>query len=105
MGAMREPLEHAHRVEVPHRRARHNVHPKRAKDGKVHGGIGLLHEAVLLCARPNSEVDRQGPDEALHEQLTREGQHDNVEGHKGKVSPTFAIVLRSCGVLTDGERN
>lgn len=102
---MREPFEHAHRVEVPHWRPRHNVQPQRTEDGKVHGGVELFHKAVLLCARPNLKADGQGADEALHEQLAREREHDDVEGHKGEVKPTFAIVSWSGGVETGGEGN
>lgn len=105
MRAMREPFEHAHRVEVPHRRPGHDVQPQRTEDGKIHGGVDLFHKAVLLCARPDLKADGQGADEALHEQLTREREHDDVKGHKGEVSPTFAIVLRSGGVETERERD
>ena len=49
------------------------------------------------------KADGQGTDEALHEQLTRKREDDDIEGHKGKVGPTFAIVSRSGGVETDGE--
>lgn len=50
-------------------------------------------------------MDGQGADEALHEQLTCEGQHNDVEGHEGEVGLTFAIVLWSGGIETERERD
>ena len=97
MRAVRESLEHARRVEIPHRRAGHDVQPKGAKDGKVHCCIDLLHEAVLLY--PGADVVPQGEraDKALHEELAGEGEDDGVEGDKGEIQGPFAIVCRDIG--------
>lgn len=105
MRAVREPFEHAYRVEIPHGRPRHNVEPQRTKNRKIYGSVDLFHKAILLCVRPDLKAHCQGADEALHEQLTREREHDDVECHKGEVGGTFAIVLRGGRVETEGKRD
>ena len=94
---MRESLIHARGIEIPHRRASHHVQPQRSENGEVHSRVGLFHEAILFCAGADAIVKREGADEALHEKLSGKRQDDNVEGDKGEVARTFAIVLWSIG--------
>lgn len=44
-----------------------------------------------------------GPDEALHEELACEGEHDNIKGHKDKVTAAFAIMGWGGRVKADGK--
>lgn len=37
-------------------------------------------------------MDGYGSDEALHEEFTCEGEHDDVKGNKDKVTAAFAIM-------------
>lgn len=103
--AVRIPLVHALGVKIPHGRARHHHQPQRAEDGKVHRGVDLFHEAVLLGTRPDAAVDRRRPDQPLHEEFARERQHDDVKGHKGKVVQPFPVVSRRVGIEAGGERD
>ncbi len=57
MRAMREPFEHAHRIEIPYRGPRHNVKPQRTENGKIYSRVDLLHKAVLFCAAPDLKAD------------------------------------------------
>lgn len=79
-------------VEVPHWGARHDVESKGPEDAKVYRCVELLHEPRLFCPRSDAEAERDGSDHALHEELTREGEDDNVECHKGKVGAAFSIL-------------
>jgi hypothetical protein len=85
---------HAGGVEVPHGRAPHDVQPQRADDGEVDGRVRLLHEARLLGARADAVVYGGRAEDALHEQLAREGQEDRVEGHEGEVAAPLAVLHR-----------
>ncbi|KAH6605132.1 hypothetical protein Trco_006839 [Trichoderma cornu-damae] len=91
VGAVREPLVHAARVEVPDRRAAHDVHASRPQDAKVKGGIHLFHEAGLL---PLAEAGFAGKraQHLLHDELAGERQDDGVEGDKGNVPLALAIL-------------
>ena len=55
--SMWEPLKHACRIEIPHRRPAHHIQSQRSKDGKVNSGVDLFHEAVLLCAALDAVVE------------------------------------------------
>jgi hypothetical protein len=57
VSAVREPLVHASRVEVPDGCARHDPQSERSKDGKVHGGVCLLHKASLFSTAFDSCAD------------------------------------------------
>ena len=105
VASVREPGEHAVRVEIPDRSSRHHIQPIGPEDAEVNGGIGLLHETVLLCPRADPAVERQRADEPLHEELAGEGQHDDVEGHEGEVEFSLAIVGRGIGVGAGVVRN
>ena len=50
-------------------------------------------------------MDRERPDEALHEKLAGEGKHDNIEGHEGEVSRAFAIIRGRGRMESGGERD
>lgn len=107
--AVREALVHARRVEVPDRRARHDPQTEGAEDRKVHGRVGLLHEACLLAAVLDAGADREGEDQALHAELAREREDDGIEGDKGEVLSALAILSRvadmcgeSVGALMEG---
>lgn len=105
MRAVRITLEHAGHVEIPHGRARHHQQSQRAEDCKIHSRVDLFHKAVLFGARPDLEVDRHGSDEALHEELSREGQHDYIKSHKRNIFQPFAIIPGSSGIVAGGERD
>lgn len=100
-----EALVHARNVKVPHRRPTHHVQSQRAKEGKVHGGVELFHEAVLLRFLPNPTAGRNGSDDPLHQELAGEGEDDGVEGHKGEVLRSFAILCRIADVWRKGGRS
>lgn len=89
---MRVCLKHASRVEVPDRRPSHDIQSKWTEDGKVHGRIDLFHEARLF--RPSSDPtgNCHWADEALHEKLAGEGEDDDIEGHKGEIATSLAIL-------------
>jgi hypothetical protein len=103
-----EPLVHAGHVEVPHGRARHDVDARGPQDAEVDGRVGLLHEAGLLdlCAHPGPF--REGPEELLHDELAREGEHHGVEGHEGDVPGALAVLgrgVRERGLDAVGEED
>lgn len=98
VGAVREGLVHAARVEVPDGGARHDEDASRAEEEEVDGRVGLLHEARLLVA-PEAGGARPRPQHLLHDELAREGEHDGVEGHKGHVPGALAVVDGLRGVV------
>lgn len=100
--AVREALVHACRVEVPDWRARHDVQAEGAEDGEVDGCVELFHEAGLLCAGFDSGGDRDGTDEALHEELAGKGQDYGVEGDEGEVLLALAVLSRVANVRRQG---
>ncbi len=100
--AVGEALKHCIGIEVPHRSPRHNEESQRAKDGEVEGCVYLFHEPVLFGARANPKVKRYGPDEALHEKLTSEGEYNYIKAHESKVGAAFAIVPWCGRVKADG---
>jgi hypothetical protein len=95
--AVREALVHGARVEVPQRRAAHHPQPPRARDAEVDGRVHLLHEPRLLGPALEPAAPRQRPEEALHDELAREREHDDVEGHEGNVPPALAVLDRRIG--------
>ena len=99
---MRETLVHSGRVEIPHWRAAHDIHPKRPEEGKIDGGVELLHESVLLGPLLNSPSDRERPDQSLHEKLSGERQHDGVESDKREVFGSLAILCRIANMRRKG---
>lgn len=99
--AMGEILVHAARVEVPHRRLGHDVHARWAQKEEVDCRVGLLHKPSLLAAFEASLLG-PGPQHLLHDELAREGEDDGVEGHKGHVPGSLAILDGLIGIL-DGE--
>jgi hypothetical protein len=100
--AVRETLVHARRVEIPHRRARHDPQPERSKDSKIHGGIRLLHEARLFPTALDPCADGQGADQTLHAELARESEDDGVEGDEGEVLEAFAVLSHIADVRGQG---
>ena len=105
--AVRETLKHGIRVEIPDRRATHNVQAKRTENGKVTGRVELLHKSGLFCFSLNAQTDGQGTNHALHEELAREAQDDGVEGDKGEIGLALAILdwLAGRGVEWVGEED
>ena len=92
MRAVRESLIHAGRVEVPDRRPAHDIQPEGSEDAEVDGGVELFHEPALLPSTSDPESDCQGSYHALHQELSREGEHDGVEGHEGEVLRPFTVL-------------
>lgn len=92
VGLVREVLVHAVRVEVPDRRAAHDVHANGAHDSKVKGRVHLLHIPSLLSARLEAGPARHGAQNLLHDELAGEREDDSVEGHKGNIPETLAIL-------------
>lgn len=92
VGAVREALVHASRVEVPDGCARHDPEAERSEDGEVHGCVCLLHEARLFSTALDSGADGQGQDQALHAELAGEGEDDGVESDERKVLLALAIL-------------
>jgi len=90
--AMREPSVHACGIEVPDRGPTHHVQPKRPKNGKIHGGIELFHKPSHLIASTDASADTDRTDEALHQELAAEAEHDDVEGDEGEVLGSLAIL-------------
>lgn len=102
MRPVREPLVHAGGVEVPHGAAAHDPQAKGPVQAKVQRRVRLLHEAALLGAALDTASDGDGADEALHAELAREAQHDNVEADKGEVARALAVVRGRIAVGADG---
>lgn len=92
MGLVGEVLVHAGRVEVPDGRVAHDVHANGSHDAKVERRVHLLHVASLLSARLEAGPARHGTQNLLHDELAGEGQDDGVEGHKGNVPETLAVL-------------
>lgn len=56
----------------------------------------------MLRTRPYTIVYGYGPNEALHEKFACKREHDDVEGHKGKVTAAFAIMSRRGRIKANG---
>lgn len=89
--AMGESLEHCGGVEVPERALPHHVKPEWPKDGEIYGRVDLLHEACLLGSAANVTLDRERPDETLHEELAREAHDHRVEQEEADILLALAI--------------
>ena len=103
--AVRERLVHAGSVEVPHRRAAHDVQTERAEDAEVDGRVHLLHEAALPRPRSKATLPRHRPQQPLHEKFAGEGEHDHVKGEECKVGLALAIVGRRMSIITSPGRD
>lgn len=99
--AVWEPLVHASGVEVPHGAAAHDPDAERAVETKIQRSVGLLHEPALLGAALDAAGNGDGADEALHAELAREAQNDDVKGDKRKVARSLAVVCGRVGVCAD----
>lgn len=95
-------LVHARRVEIPHGAAAHDPEAKGPVETKVQGRVGLLHEPALLGAALDAARNRDGADEALHAELARKAQDDDVEANKGEVARALAVVCGRIGIGADG---
>lgn len=100
--AVREAFVHAGRVEVPHRAAAHDPETERSRKSKVQRRVCLLHEPALLGAALDAAGNCDGTDEALHAELTREAQDDDIECDKCEVARALAVVRGRIGVCSDG---
>lgn len=105
MCPVREALVHAGRIEVPHRRARHDPDAKWTVQAKVQSCIGLLHEARLLGPALDAAINGNRADQPLHTELAREAQDNDVETDKGEVACPLAIMSGRIGVCSHGCRN
>lgn len=86
-----EVFVHAASVEVPDGGAAHDIHARRAENSKVDGSVGLFHKTRLL-GLAEARSSRNRSQDLLHDEFTREGQNNHVEGDKGDVPFTFAIM-------------
>lgn len=91
---MREELVHASCVEVPYWSSSHHIHAGWSHEAKVNGCIHLLHKARLLASRLDSADTSQGAQQLLHDEFTREGQNNRIEGHEGNIPEALTIVRR-----------
>jgi len=102
MGLVREVLIHTAGVEVPDRSAAHDVHASGTENAKVQGSVHLLHVASLLSLGLNTSPARHRPEDLLHDELAGEGENDCVEGNKGNIPGTLAILWWLVGIR-DGQ--
>ena len=105
MRAMRKRLVHAGGVEVPHRRAAHDVQTEGAEDAEVDGRVHLLHEAALPRPRSKATFPRHRPQQPLHKKFAGEGEHDHIKGDKRKVGLALAIVSRRMSIIASPGRD
>ena len=110
VGTVRVIGEEGGGVEVPHRRSRHDIKAERAENGKVAGGVHLLHESGLFAAAADPESDGERSHDALHQEFACEGEDDDVEDDEQDIATSFAItggtgeVGRGEGVGEEDER-
>ena len=97
VGAVRKVFVHAARVEVPDGGAAHDVHAGGTEEEEVYGRVCLLHESSLFGTAEAGST-RNGAKHLLHDKLASKGEHDGVEGDKGNVPVTLAILNRLLGV-------
>jgi hypothetical protein len=99
MRPVRKALIHARRIEIPDGRPAHDPQAKGTEYGEVQRRVKLLHETGLLGLGPDAVADGNRPDDALHDEFTREAQDDDVEADKGEVACALAILrgrIRGC---------
>lgn len=97
MRPMRICFEHSRRIEVPHRCPIHDIQAVGPEDRKVDGCIDLFHEAGLLGAGADPRVNGERADDSLHEEFAGKGENNDIEGHEGDVTGTFAILSQAAG--------
>lgn len=96
---MRKAFEHGSGVKIPDIRLLHDIQPIRTKDTKVNRCVDLLHEPRHLGLALDSAVFPPRPNDAPHEKLACEREHDGVESHERKILGTLAVHHRSPGGL------
>jgi len=94
-----EILKHSSGVEVPNFRTFHHVQAKWAKDAEVDRRVDLLHKASSLALAPDTAEHRQRPDELLHDELSRKGQHHGVKCDKRDILFAFSVHGGTAGVF------
>lgn len=87
-----EPLVHTLHPEIPHWGPVHDVEAQGPENAEITGRVHLFHETELLLLGAEAMTSGHGAEDALHKELTREGEEDGVEGDKGKVLGAFAIM-------------
>jgi len=93
--SMRKPFEHGSCVEVPDIGAAHNVKTEGTEDGKIDGGIHLLHEPGRFALSADSAVPGQRTDQTLHQKLARERENNRVEAAECNILRTFTVLNRT----------
>lgn len=96
---MRKSFEHCGGVKIPQRTPGHHIEPERTKNGKVQGGISLLHEPRLFATFSDSAPQRKRFNKPLHEEFSCEREYNGVKGHKRKVMPALAIHIRPSRII------
>jgi len=97
--AVWKSFEHSGCVEIPERPPRHNIQAERSEDGKIHGGVYLLHETRLFASVSNPGSNRHGPNNSLHSKFSCETKNDSVERDKSHVVFPLSIHHWSTGVF------
>ena len=64
---------HPCNVEIPDRGSTHDEDANGTEKAEVQGGVGLLHKAELFRAGFELEMEREGEEEALHDEFAGEG--------------------------------
>lgn len=94
-----EALKHGGGVEVPQRRAFHDVQTERTENAKVHSCVDLLHEAGGLTSALDSAPFGQRTNDLLHHELARKGEHDGVERDEGDILLSLSVHDGTAGGL------
>lgn len=92
---MGKPFEHGSCIKVPDVGAAHNVKTEGTEDGKIDGGIHLLHEPGRFTLSADSTECGQRTDHALHQKLTRERENDRVKAAESNILRTFTVHNRT----------
>lgn len=95
MLSMRETFKHGSRVEVPDVGPAHDIEAKRTKNAKVDRRVHLLHEPCRLAFTTNTAPNRERPDQALHQEFTRERQNNRVKRDKRNILGAFSVHSRT----------
>lgn len=88
---VREPLVHGRCIEVPNRCPAHNPKSIRPEYAEIHGRIKLFQKARLFSRTSDTVRERNRLDDPLHNEFSREGQHDDVEAHESEIARAFVI--------------